>query len=119
MKATDHGYAGFGEAYFSMILFGAVKGWKQHTRMVLNLVVASGRIRFYLRDHTLAAQSVELSPDGTHARLTVPPGYWVAFEGLGPGTNMVLNLASLGHDPTESINKPIDLFPLEIGNKLA
>ncbi len=119
MKATDPGYAGFGEAYFSMILPGAVKGWKQHTRMVLNLVVASGRIRFYLRDHALAAQSVELSPDDLHARLTVPPGFWVAFEGLGQGGNMLLNLASLGHDPTESINRPITAFPLEIGDKLA
>ena len=31
MKASDQGYAGFGEAYFSTVNHSAVKGWKKHT----------------------------------------------------------------------------------------
>jgi dTDP-4-dehydrorhamnose 3,5-epimerase len=121
MKAVDPGYAGFGEAYFSVVDRGAVKGWKRHQRMVLNLVVCSGAIRFYVRDGEGWAGSVTLSPDddATHARLTVPAGLWMAFEGVGAGTNMVLNVASIGHDPTEAETRPIDAFALEQGESLA
>ena len=39
MKKSDLGYNGFGEAYFSTINKGDVKGWKKHTKMTLNLLV--------------------------------------------------------------------------------
>ncbi len=119
LKATDPGFAGFGEAYFSIADRGAVKGWKRHRRMVLNLVVCSGTIRFYLRRDEWTG-SVALSPgaDETHARLTVQPGCWMAFEGVDEGVNMVLNVASIGHDPSEAETAPIDSFPLEAGEAI-
>ena len=40
-KATDEGFVGFGEAYFTQVKPHAVKGWKRHNRYVLNLVVVS------------------------------------------------------------------------------
>jgi len=46
MKWIDAGYAGFGEAYFSWVVKGAVKAWKRHTRMTMNLVVPVGSVRF-------------------------------------------------------------------------
>lgn len=115
MKATDPGFAGFGEAYFSLVDKGAVKGWKRHSRMVLNLVVASGRIRFHIRDPEGSPRSIDLSPDTpeTHQRLTVPPGFWMAFEGVADGPNMVLNLASIGHDPDEAESVALDTFALD------
>ena len=119
MKAVDPGYVGFGEAYFSIVEPGAVKGWKRHTRMVLNLVVCSGTIRFYVRRDGWSG-SIALSPDAdeTHARLTVPPDYWMAFEGVGGGTNMVLNVASIGHDPSEAQTRPVDAFALDPGERI-
>ena len=120
MKATDPGYAGFGEAYFSIVGHRAVKGWKRHARMVLNLVVCSGTVRFYVRNEGRCASAM-LSPDDgrTHARLTVPPGWWMAFEGIGQSTNMVLNMASIGHDPSETETASIEAFPLDPGETLA
>ncbi len=119
IKAVDAGYEGFGEAYFSIVDKGAVKGWKRHTRMVLNLVVCSGTIRFYVRREGWAG-SVALSPDSdeTHARLTVPPGLWMAFEGVDDATNMVLNVASIGHDPAEAETVPLSTFPLQVGEAI-
>ena len=119
MKAVDPGFDGFGEAYFSIVNPGAVKGWKRHARMVLNLIVCSGTIRFYLRRDDWAG-SVALSPDAddTHARLTVPPGFWMAFEGVGDATNMVLNVASIGHDPTEAETSALDRFARERGEAI-
>ena len=46
MKDTDDGFSGFGEAYFSSIEKGCIKGWKKHTNMTLNIVVPVGVIKF-------------------------------------------------------------------------
>ena len=48
MKASSDGYIGFGEAYFSTINHGEVKGWKCHLRATLNLIVIVGEIRFVI-----------------------------------------------------------------------
>ena len=37
MKSSDSGYSGFGEAYFSTVESNAIKGWKLHREMVMNL----------------------------------------------------------------------------------
>ena len=48
MKKSSLGYVGFGEAYFSQIHKGAIKGWKRHSQMTLNIIVPIGSIRFVL-----------------------------------------------------------------------
>jgi dTDP-4-dehydrorhamnose 3,5-epimerase len=113
VKSGDPGFAEFGEAYLTTIEHGFRKGWKRHTRMVMNLVVAHGHVRFCVHDErTGQSQAFDLSPDepGRHARLTVEPGLWMAFEGLGPGLNVILNVASIRHDPAEAENRPIEAF---------
>jgi dTDP-4-dehydrorhamnose 3,5-epimerase len=116
IKAGDPGYAGFGEAYFSTIEFGAIKGWKRHNRMTMNLVVPAGSVEFVIANDRVRDapefQAVTLSPasDESYVRLTVPPGHWVAFRGRAEGLNLVLNFASILHDPQEADNRPIDAF---------
>ncbi|TWI42122.1 dTDP-4-dehydrorhamnose 3,5-epimerase [Pseudoduganella flava] len=114
LRADAPGYAGFGEAYFTHIHPGLTKGWKRHNRMVMNLVVPDGHVRFHLyREADGRTVAVELGDAAErYARLTVPPGIWVAFSGLGERTSTVLNLASLGHDPTEADNVPLETWPL-------
>ena len=114
LKAGESSFAGFGEAYFSSVDRGAVKGWKRHRRMTLNLVVASGEVRFLVCDDGGGqAQAFHLSPDRaeTYGRLTVPPGWWMAFGGVGDGLNLLLNIASIEHDPTEADSQPIEALP--------
>lgn len=103
MKKSDDGFAGFGEAYFSTIHQGDIKGWKQHTQMTLNLVVVLGEIEFVVYDEMKKEFfSVRLSKDN-YQRLSVSPKLWVAFRGLGE-SNMLLNLANLEHDSKEAMN---------------
>ena len=105
MKSSDPGFAGFGEAYFSTVYHGDVKGWKKHTRMVLNLVVPIGAIRFVICDERSGKQiffEVTLSLDNYY-RLCVPSGVWMAFQGIGQTGNMLLNLASIEHDSNEVV----------------
>lgn len=103
MKATDEGYCGFGEVYFSEVYCGQRKGWKRHNRMTLNLVVVKGAIRFIIvNDKTYEREEVVLSPDGNYARLTVAPGLWMAFEGVAEGVSLLMDLIPEPHDPEES-----------------
>lgn len=111
MRSTDPGFAGFGEAYFSTIHPGAIKPWKRHLRMVLNLVVIQGLVRFVVHDdrtgsatHGNTAAYV-LGPPSRYARLTVPPGVWMAFQGIASVPSVLLNVASVPHDPAEAVRK--------------
>lgn len=112
MKASDPGFAGFGEAYFTTIVAGETKGWKKHTAMVMNLIVPLGMVRFHIRDAAAGRSIAHDVGASNYCRVTVPPGYWVAFEGLTSETNLILNLASLEHNPDEAVNVPLDTYPL-------
>ena len=104
MKASSAGYSGFGEAYFSQVDQGAIKAWKRHKRMTLNLVVPVGEIRFVLFDDrevsNIQFQEVIISKDN-YCRLTVPPMVWMGFQGLSDSSAMLLNIADIEHNPDE------------------
>lgn len=103
MKKTDEGFSGFGEAYFSTIHKDDIKGWKKHKEMVLNLVVVSGAIEFVVyNEKNKDFFAVTLSHEN-YQRLTVFPRMWVAFRGIKKNS-MLLNLASLEHDPAETVS---------------
>ena len=108
MKASDDGFFGFGEVYFSTVNQGEVKGWKKHTEMTLNLVVVTGEIEFVVYDDN-GFYSVKLSKNN-YQRLTVEPGLWLAFRGVSV-ENMLLNLASIEHNANESEN--VDLYDFD------
>ena len=113
LKSTDEGYAGFGEVYFSQIKGGEAKGWKRHNRMILNLVVVVGEIKFVIYDDRRNSKTYRqfsefiLSPATNYQRLTVSPGLWMAFQGRGEGTSMLMNIIPELHDSTEVDNKEL------------
>lgn len=107
IKSTDDSFHGFGEAYFSTVNFGAVKAWKRHHRMVLNLVVPCGEILFVLCDGrpespTYGEINEFILSLNNYQRLTVPPMIWMGFKGQSNGLNMLMNVSSIPHDPEES-----------------
>jgi dTDP-4-dehydrorhamnose 3,5-epimerase len=112
LKQQEESFQGFGEAYFSTIHSQAVKGWKKHRKMILNVIVPVGTIKFVLYDARLASKSYQtiqeiiLSAEN-YQRLTVPPGIWMAFQGIGESDNILLNIASIPHDPLEADSLPI------------
>ncbi|MBT5400338.1 dTDP-4-dehydrorhamnose 3,5-epimerase [bacterium] len=108
MKKSDGGFSGFGEAYFSTINQNDIKGWKKHTEMTLNLVVVSGEVEFVIYNEA-DFFTVKLSKNN-YQRLTVRPNLWLSFRGLST-ENMLLNLASIEHDPSEVTN--LDLQEIE------
>ena len=112
MKKSDIGFDGFGEAYFSTINQNDIKGWKKHTKMTLNIVVPVGNIEFVVYDeNSKEFFSTKLSHNN-YQRLTIKAGLWMAFKGLDK-YNMLLNLASIEHDPNEAINIGIEEIKYE------
>ena len=110
MKKSEKEFSGFGEAYFSSVYKGKIKGWKKHNKMTLNMIVVKGEIEFVVYDNK-SFFNVNLSKNNFQ-RLTVGPGLWLAFRGLS-SDNMLLNLASREHDPKESENKDLKNFPYD------
>lgn len=103
MKKSDNGYNEFGEAYFSTIHKGDIKGWKKHKEMVLNLVVPSGAIEFICYNKEKNEFFNVILSQKNYQRLTVNAGLWMAFRGIEENS-MLLNLASIEHAPNESEN---------------
>ncbi|TGM60671.1 dTDP-4-dehydrorhamnose 3,5-epimerase family protein [Leptospira vanthielii] len=112
LKANDTSFLGFGEAYFSTMHQGEIKGWKRHNRATLNLVLSSGIVRFFAFDDRTDSVSkgafaeIILSLDN-YQRLTIGPGIWLAFQGLSEN-NAILNICNMQHDPTEADNREIN-----------
>lgn len=122
MKNSDSGYAGFGEVYFSMVHCGAMKGWKRHRLATLNIVVPYGAIRFIVYDDRSDSLTQGKFLDITassknYVRLTICPGLWMAFMGIGDGVNILTNICNMEHDPGESDNCELGTIPFEWNNK--
>jgi len=119
MKSHDPGFSGFGEAYFSVVSYNAIKAWKRHHEMTLNLVVPVGKIRFVLFDDRKVSntqfQEVIISKDN-YCRLTVPPMVWIGFQGLSDNGSMLLNIADIEHNPHEVDKKNIDQIEFNWSN---
>jgi dTDP-4-dehydrorhamnose 3,5-epimerase len=118
LKKSAPGFVGFGEAYFSEVHQGAIKSWRRHRRVTLNLVVPQGAIRFVIHDDRPASETsgrfqecrLGLGVD-RYARLTIAPGLWLAFQGIGPGTSLLLDIIDDEHDPSESDTRELASIP--------
>ena len=106
MKKSDAGYVDFGEAYFSLIEFRLVKGWKRHLQMTLNFVVPIGTVKFVFKD-SVGYIREECIGDDRYVRLTVPPGIWFGFQGSSSRTALLLNVADIEHSPGEVEHKEL------------
>jgi dTDP-4-dehydrorhamnose 3,5-epimerase len=113
LKHTDPNFLGFGEAYFSIIQNNAIKAWKMHKEMTLNLVVPIGLVRFVFASTEPNAveqfRTIQIG-ENDYSRITVPPNTWFGFQGIGQNPNLVLNIADKIHDTNEIIRAPLEKF---------
>ena len=107
---SDSVFSEFGEAYFSVINQGDIKGWKKHTKMISNLIVITGEIEFVFHNEiTKEFFNIKISQNN-YKRLTIKPGLLMAFRGIKKN-NILFNLSNIEHDPNETIN--IDLNEID------
>ena len=100
LKKSELIFRDFGEAYFSIIKSGSIKGWKLHKRMTCNLVVPIGEVEFIISKDLFSFNKYTI---GVHnyGRLTIPPNYWFAFKGNFHHDSLILNIADIEHNPDE------------------
>ena len=109
LRSDDIGFRGLGEAYFSRVDPGAVRAWKLHSEMTVNVVVPTGHVRFVIVTPDRGYEVHDLGPDHDYGRLTIEPGTWFGFQG-GSGGGLVLNLSDILHRPDEGEGRAIDAF---------
>lgn len=110
IRNDDRDFLGFGEIYFSTIFPGIIKGWHLHTRMTLNYAVPYGIIKLVLYDDRVSSktkgevQEIFLGPEN-YCLVTIPPGIWNGFKGVGTTMSVVANCSTIPHDPSEIVRK--------------
>ena len=67
-------------------------------RFVFFLKTPDGAVNFLVKDIGVS----------NYIRLTVPPGIWFGFKGISQSSSLVLNIASIPHNPNEVDRKNID-----------
>ena len=111
IKASSPGFKKFGEAYFSWTDEGAIKAWKKHQNMTLNLVAPLGEIRLvFSLGNNKNEYRVEDIGEKRYIRLTVPPGIWFGFQGRASKSSLLMNIADIEHDSSEVLRKPVSAF---------
>ena len=108
LRCDDPWFEKFGEIYFSAVYPGVIKGWHLHRRMTLNYAVVAGMIKLVLYDDREGSPTrrevVELfTGEDNYALITIPPGIWNGFKGIGVKPAIVANCASEPHDPEEIV----------------
>ncbi len=114
LRVDDPEFERFGEVYFSVVYPNVVKAWHLHREMTLNYAVVFGKIKLALYDGRPESptyrelQEVFLGEDA-YQLVTIPPGVWNGFKGIGLTQAIVANCATHPHDPGEIVRmSPFD-----------
>lgn len=114
LKANSANLKDFGEVYFSKVNGGIVKGWKLHTKAYQNICVPVGQVKFILFDNRLDSETYGrineflLDDSSNYYLLSFPPNLWYSFKSLNSNFSILANLSTEIHDPTESLQMPLD-----------
>ncbi|MFA5878131.1 MAG: dTDP-4-dehydrorhamnose 3,5-epimerase family protein [Candidatus Staskawiczbacteria bacterium] len=106
LRSDDPVFCKFGEIYFSKILPGAVKAWKLHKKMTLNLAVPVGKVKLVLYDNRIRSKTkgvVEeiILSEENYKLVTVPPLIWFGFKAVGDEVAFLADCATIPYDPAE------------------
>ena len=91
----------FGEAYFSKIKSGKIKAWKYHLKMILNLVVPYGKVKFVFYSQKDKNFKIVEIGEKKYLRLTIPPKIWFGFKGISKYESIILNVTNIKHNSKE------------------
>lgn len=114
LRADSPLFAGFGELYFSEVLPGSVKAWKQHSQQTQHFAVPVGLLKVVLFDDREQSptrglvQEVLLGRPDHYQLLRIPVGVWYGFTALGQTPALIANCADMPHDPAESTRLEAD-----------
>lgn len=106
LRNDDPEFTKFGEIYFSTVYPQVIKGWHLHTKMTLNYAVIQGMIKLVLydarKDSSTFGELMQIyTGEENYQLVSVPPGVWNGFKGIGNKLAIVSNCSDIPHDPKE------------------
>jgi dTDP-4-dehydrorhamnose 3,5-epimerase len=118
IRADSPEFKGFGEVYMSTVKCGVIKAWKRHKLMWQSFTVPMGRILFVLHDTRPHSPTEGVSityevGESDYGLLQIPPLVWYGFRGMTEGDSLIVNCASIPHDPSEveRLSEESELMP--------
>ena len=109
MRCDDVNSYGIREVYFSNVKNGYYKGWKKHQKMILNIIVISGEMIFYLANNDFS-EFIDFSlSHKDQKRLTIMPNQWVAFTSAINTSSTLINISNLINNEDIVESKPFFL----------
>ncbi len=105
-STLDSQFHGFGEIYTSSVDPGYVKAWKYHKKMIINLIVIDGDIKFVFYNGTKFKEINVSSKD--MLKITVPSRIWYGFKGLSKHPSLILSISNIVFDEDEIERKNIN-----------
>ena len=114
LKSNSASFTDFGEAYFSKINHGVVKGWKLHENVSQNFSVPHGVIKVVVYDNREDSPTEGvinefiLNSSDHYTILSIPKGVWYSFKGLTEGYSLLANIINIDHSLAVSHVLPLD-----------
>ncbi|HZN57731.1 MAG TPA: dTDP-4-dehydrorhamnose 3,5-epimerase family protein [Planctomycetota bacterium] len=110
-------FKSFGEAYFSVVHPGVVKGWHLHKVNTLNYTAISGMIKCVLYDaRTDSPTHGEVNElflgEHNYQLVTIPPGIWNGVKGISATESIIAIVLNEPYDPAEVVR--VDPFQNDI-----
>ena len=105
-KSTDEMFKGFGEVYFSFANPGVIKAWHVHSKMYVNNCVINGTAKLVccdLRKESptyMNIMEIYLGKEN-YCTVQIPPGIANGYTPVGNEPTVLVNCASIPHDPAE------------------
>ena len=91
----------FGEVYFSWIKKNAIKGWKLHKKMQMNLVVPVGSVRFVFYYKKKFKEII--IGEKKYCRIYVPSNIFFAFQNVSKQKSLVVNYSNIIHQKNKEV----------------
>ena len=105
-------YKNFGEIYNTNIKYKKIKGWKYHKKMISNIFIISGKVKFVIAQknkHKTIFFEFILDPKN-YNHIYIPNKVFFAFIGMSKQESILINFASIIHNDKESLNFNLDKF---------
>lgn len=107
LRSDSPTFKQFGEIYFSKVYPGVIKGWHLHKKMTLNYAVIEGTIKLVVANGK-EVEEIYIGEDN-YCLVTIEPGIWNGFKGVGTKPAIVANCSDIPHDPDEIVRmSPFD-----------
>ena len=105
-RKKDNKIGNFGEVYLSWINKNAIKGWKLHKKMYMNLVVPIGLVKFVFYENNKFREII--IGEKKYYRIYVPKQIYFAFQNLSKKKSLVINYSNIIHEnKNETLNKTL------------